>query len=219
MISQAFRTAFALWRDNWGVLLGITVIGYWPIDLLQAYVESRWLDPENFSASLKLTRFADQFFLIIPDAAFYYIALSNLSGRKVSLGDALGEGFSNYGRMWITRFLAYMSYATLLLLIVPGVYMLTRWQFAEAVTIAEDKCGSKAFGRSWVMTKGKVWPLLLAICVGFTAFICMSMLPTVVWMFLPDNWVVDGLASMTISLSAPFIFLYQAGLYVQLASE
>ena len=217
MIRTALSSAWRAWTGNWLLLLAIIAVTYWPLDMLQSYIEYHWLDPDDLRRSFKLTKFIDQCFLIIPDAAIYYIGLLWLTNRKCSFGEALGAGFRNYGRMWVTRFLTYLSFLTLLLLILPGVYLLTRWSVSEVCAVAERRMGTGAFGCSWRRTEGRVWTILGALTVGILMFLAVALVPMCVSLFLPDLWWIDALASMAISLVTPLWLLYEVGIYAQLS--
>jgi len=133
----------------------------------------------------------------------------------------------NYGRMWVTRFLRSMSYLSLLLLIFPGIYWLSRWSMNEINVVDEGTIGTDAFKRSWAMTRGKAWSVFKAFFAGFLIFVAIiSAIRGVEFIissgsepgFIPESemWLLNGVFSMLCSLFVPPWLLYNCGVYAQL---
>lgn len=63
-----------------------------------------------------------------------------------------------------------------LLCILPGIFLAVRWMFAPLIAATEDVSFSEAFGRSWKLTEGNFWNLLLlgivAIGIAIVGFLC-----------------------------------------------
>ena len=220
MFKAAFRTCFQIIRHNWGTLLLVTACTYWPMELLRAYVEYTFLDPGNLRSSIQITRLLDQFFYIIPDAAIYYIGFAHLAGEKSNFGESLCHAFASYGRMWVTRFLVYLSFLSLLLLVFPGVYWLTRWSMSEPNVMYEGNIGVTAFGRSWSMTRRKFWRVFRAVLGGWAIYSALECAIIGASLFVKtDNWCLSGLLSILSSLLVAPWLLYICAVYAQLARE
>ncbi|OGV63804.1 MAG: hypothetical protein A2498_10680 [Lentisphaerae bacterium RIFOXYC12_FULL_60_16] len=218
MIRQAFRTSFAVMRDQWVTLLLILGFTYWPLGFLKAYLMDSAYEPYELLSSLSATRFWAQFILIIPDAAILYVGLNHIAGEPAGFGESLGYGFLNYGRMWITRFFNYLSWLTLLLLVVPGVYGLTRWSLSEITVVSDRTIGVGALHRSWQMTRGRVGQIFFALCIGGGTYAVLWGAITALYIrdFEVNWWAIDGLCFMGTSVLNMAWLLYLCGIYAQL---
>jgi hypothetical protein len=214
MIPAALRMTVLALRAHWGTLTLLVVCVHWPLDVLESYIIYNWMDPESLRANFKVARAIDQFLRVIPDAAIFHVVYCSLKGESVGLGSSLVEGLRNYGRMWITRFLVYLSFFTLLLLVVPGIYWLTRWIFAEASVIGEEKGGTSAFGRSWELTRGRFWSVFGAVLAGVLVYAAFIGLIVVAFSLAAgDTWWLDALSTMLCSLMWPIWLAYIYCLY------
>jgi membrane-anchored glycerophosphoryl diester phosphodiesterase (GDPDase) len=110
--------------------------------------------------------------------------------------------------MWWPRFLSSIALLfAFLLLIIPGVYLLTRLCFVESIVVAEGISGSRAMRRSFEITKDRFWPtfrlglvlLLLGVVSGAAVI-----LPTV---FIPalDYWLIDAASQLACDVIGAFI--------------
>jgi hypothetical protein len=109
-----------------------------------------------------------------------------------------------------------------LILIVPGLILLTRWIFIVPVIVLEKKSAGESFGRSWQLVKGSSWPVfwlifLTMIVLGAgsalisTALFSFSFLP-----YFFSRWIVNTITS---SLTAPFAALVWTLGYFELVRE
>ena len=105
----------------------------------------------------------------------------------------------------------------LILLIVPGLFLLTRWALIPAVIVIEKRGAGDAFDRSWQLTRGHGWPVFGSLIVSFLLYaIALALFRT---LFLPlprfaEIWVGGVVAH---SITTPFIALVGAVLYFRLA--
>lgn len=219
MIKTALLSAWKAWISNFPLLCAIVAVTYWPIDMLESYAEYHWFSPDDISNSFKLNKFFDQFFLVIPDAAIYFVGLTWTAGEKCTVVGAFAAGVRNYGRMWVTRFLVYLSALTLLLLVIPGIFMLTRWSLSEVCAVAEQRMGTGAFGCSWRCTKGRFWKVFGALALGLLVLVVIFAVPAAIACALPDLWWISGLTSMAMSTLLPLWLLYEVSIYTQLYEQ
>jgi len=201
---------------QWATLALLVVCVHWPLDVLESFITYTWVDPEDLRATFRVSRTIDQFARVIPDAAMFFVIGRALDREAVGLGSSLAEGVRAYGRMWLTRFLAYLSILSLLLLVIPGVYMLTRWAFSEASVVGEGKAGSSAFGRSWELTSGRFWSVFGAVLAGGAVYVAISLLFVVAGTLILDEWWMDALTTMLCSLLRPLWMAYLFCLYAYL---
>ena len=110
----------------------------------------------------------------------------------------------------------------LVLLVVPGLILLTRWIFIVPVIVLEKKSAGESFGRSWQLVKGSSWPVfwlilltMLVLGVG-SALISAALFPFSVLPHFFSRWIVGTIAS---SLTAPFAALVWTLSYFELVRE
>jgi hypothetical protein len=108
------------------------------------------------------------------------------------------------------------------LLIVPGLILLTRWIFIVPVIVLEKKSAGESFGRSWQLVKRSSWRVLALILLTIlilaiaSALINLALFP---FSFLPNflaTWLVGAIGS---TITAPFTALVWTLGYFELARE
>jgi hypothetical protein len=218
MILAAMQMMMYALRAHWGTLALLVVCLHWPLDVLESYITYHWVDPDNLRAAFRVSRTIDQFARVIPDAAIFFVIRCGLDREAVGFGSSLAEGVRAYGRMWLTRFMGYLSFLSLLLLVIPGVYWLTRWSFSEASVIGGNKAGSSAFGQSWKLTRGRFWSVFGAVLAGFLVY-AIGALAIGAGTLIVEEWWMDVLTTMLSSLLRPIWLAYLFCLYAYLLRE
>lgn len=85
-------------------------------------------------------------------------SIDDLSRGRMSLGAAVGDGVRFFFPLFIVALLTGIGVGLgLLLLIVPGLYLATRWVVATPALVAEDLRPTAALGRSGELTEGRRW--------------------------------------------------------------
>lgn len=110
----------------------------------------------------------------------------------------------------------------LVLLVVPGLFLLTRWIFIVPVIVLEKKSAGESFGRSWKLVKGSSWPVfglialvILLISVG-SSLIGLVVAPLSILPHFFATWIVGTIGGI---LTAPFAALVWTLAYFELARE
>jgi hypothetical protein len=110
----------------------------------------------------------------------------------------------------------------LILLVVPGLVLLTRWILIVPVIVLEKKPAGEAFTRSWKLVKGSSWPvfwlmLLTMIALGAgSALVKLLLFPLATLPGFFTSWIAGTIAS---SLTAPFAALAWTLAYFELVRE
>jgi Membrane domain of glycerophosphoryl diester phosphodiesterase len=95
----------------------------------------------------------------------------------------------------------------LILLIIPGLYLLTRWLFITPAIVLEGRSAGESFGRSTELVKGRGWSVSgLMILTVIAAVIALGVIRGLLF-WLPDffeSWLGSLVAH---SLVAPFVVL------------
>ena len=95
----------------------------------------------------------------------------------------------------------------LLLLIIPGLFLLTRWALITPAIVIERRSAGESFSRSWELVKGASWSMLGLILVTVILAGIASAIISALFLWLPDfvdTWVGNLVAN---SLTAPFVAL------------
>ena len=84
-----------------------------------------------------------------------------VSGKKVEIGDFFKVGFDNFKVLLGANILRIFGILFgLILLIIPGVYLMTRWFFVTHIIICEQATVKESFARSKEITSTTFWIVL-----------------------------------------------------------
>lgn len=110
-----------------------------------------------------------------------------------------------------------------ILLVVPGLVLLTYWLLITPVIVLEGRSAGDSFGRSWGLVRGHAWRvfglIVLTILLALLASIVVGAAAALVLAFLPDvlaRWVGSAVVN---TIVAPFIALSWTLVYYRLAGE
>ena len=109
------------------------------------------------------------------------------------------------------------------LLIVPGLILLTFWSVVAPVTVIERPGVLSAFGRSWELVRGYGWPVFGTIVLVFLLVVAASIAAALIGLALGDvgrailSWIFDALTQPVAALTASV--LYFTLLHARDASE
>jgi hypothetical protein len=111
----------------------------------------------------------------------------------------------------------------LLLLIIPGLFLLTRWFLIAPVIVLEGRSAGESFGRSWELVRGHGWDafglILLTLVAAAIGGGVLSALVRVVLAPLPDFFAGWAASIVVNSLIAPFVALSWTLAYYRLADR
>jgi hypothetical protein len=104
------------------------------------------------------------------------------------------------------------------LLIVPGLFLLTRWSLIAPVVVLEKRSAGEAFSRSWELVKGHSWTVFWVILItAVGSGIVSGIISGILGAILPDflgTWL-GALAAHVVT--APFVAIAWTMLYFSLA--
>jgi hypothetical protein len=207
MTAAILKHAWDLYRKHFGVITAVVVVIWLPLDLLSSYMDHFVFDPDDIRKSFKFSQFLDNFVGIIATAGVISIGYTSYLGQHPSFGGAMAIGANSWGRMWWTRFLTGLALILgLLLLVIPGIYLLVRLALVEPVVVCERVSGSSAMRRSFELTKGRFWQVfLLGLVFGavMVAPLACVILPAILIPAL-DHWLVDATTSLFAELVGAF---------------
>jgi hypothetical protein len=156
-ISDVFKTIFATYKDQAALLLPAALIVYLPVAIVNAIIGST---DAAVGAILVLVSFA-----ITLIASFYYQGMVVQAARDMQDGVRdfdLGSLFRSVtpvlGALIAAGLLAGLGVALgFVLLIVPGLILLTWWAVVAPVVVIEHPGATTALGRSRALVRGNGW--------------------------------------------------------------
>ena len=161
-VGETLREMFSIYRDQAGVLLPVA---FW-LFLFSAIVEALTLDV--------LALFWVGMVVSLTVGTLYQGMVVGLvkdlqDGRRdSSVPELMRSVLPVFWRLIGAGFLAALGIVGgLVLLVVPGVYLLTVWAVIAPVIVIERSRVTEALGRSRQLVRGNGWPVLGAVLVGF----------------------------------------------------
>jgi len=108
----------------------------------------------------------------------------------------------------------------LILLIVPGLYLLTRWALITPVIVIENRSAGEAFRRSSELTAGSRWKVLGVVVVTLLILIVFSAIVSGILSAILPEFLGAWLGSLAVHvLLTPFLALAWPTMYFELAPE
>jgi len=138
--------------------------------------------------------------------------------RDSSAGDLIRSVLPVFWRLIGAGFLIALGVAGgLLLLVVPGLYLMTVWAVAAPVIVLERRRVTDALGRSRQLVKDNGWPVFWTILAAFAISVGGSLLLIVVAEVVADGPLVRiVLGALAATVTAPIAALVAAVLYFRL---
>jgi hypothetical protein len=93
-------------------------------------------------------------------AALVKATITDLNGERPSLGSALSNGFALFLPVLVLTVMSLLGVMLgTLLLVVPGLMLMTGWSVVVPVRVTEHTGIMQTFGRSWDLTSGYRWKI------------------------------------------------------------
>ena len=133
--------------------------------------------------------------------------------RDASVGDLFGSVTPVFWPLLAVAILFGLGVAIgFVLIIVPGLFLLTIWSVAAPVTVIERPGVLRAFGRSRELVRGHGWPVFGAIVLVFLINIGISLVAALIAAPLGDagrgvvGWIVNALVAPLAALTSAVIY-------------
>jgi hypothetical protein len=214
--------SWQIYRQNFWVILAVVVVVWTPLELLSSYMDAFVFGEDDIRKSWKFAQFLENFFGIIATAGVIFIGLQAPTNSRATFGTSIAIGFKSWFRMWWTRFLfGLVVVIGLLLLVVPGIYLLVRLFLIEPIVVQERVSGLTAFRRSFTLTEGRFWVLFrtgLTLLFIVIAIACLIVLPTA---FIPilDHWLIDAASQLACDVVMAYLAITLTTAYSILKNE
>ncbi|MFV0397755.1 MAG: hypothetical protein ACK5JU_07025 [Bacteroidales bacterium] len=181
-ISSALRGGWEALKPNFLVLLGL-MIGYVFLASLISWPST--LHPENFSLQIGTS------LILMILAASFSLGYLKMCLDAVDGNEPLFSAFSETFRIMLPYIALYFLYVLIvlsgiILLIIPGIYLGIRLQFAPLCMI-EGAGIMEAFKKSWKLSKGNMLKLTLLYLIYF-GLVLAGIIVLIVGVFVAAVW-------------------------------
>jgi hypothetical protein len=211
--SGVIGEAWGVYKAHWRHLIAISFVTYLVVALLTALL------------ALVLTWLGLLIGAVLSIVAIFWLqaalvkAVEDVRDGRVDL--SLGETFEAakpyLGSVLVAGFIAGIAIAIgLVLLIVPGLILMTLWAVIVPVIVLEKKSAGESFGRSRELVRGYGWGvfgvivLTILLLIGFSIVLSLILSPLADWLQSFVSNIVSG------TLTAPFIAVVLTLLYFRL---
>jgi hypothetical protein len=138
----------------------------------------------------------------------------------LSIGQTVSEAMPFIGAVAVASILAGVAITIgLILLIVPGLFLITIWAVIVPVIIIERSGGLASFGRSRQLVRGRGWHVFGTLVLVYIIMLVVNIVLGVIFSALPHVWG-DGLSSVISgTLISPFLALVVTLVYYRLVGS
>lgn len=198
----------------------IALVVFVAINLLYALVESA-ISADNDGAAFLLAIFALVTTVVGTtwlQGAFVYAVQDARDGSfEASLGEVFSRVSSSIAPLLVAGLLAGLGIAVgLILLIVPGLFLLTIWAVIAPVIVIEKRRALESFGRSRELVRGHGWTVFgIVLITGLLSAIASTLLQAA-FSFLPRFFEVLVGSTVAQAVVAPFSAIALAITYFRL---
>jgi hypothetical protein len=211
--SGVIGEAWALYKAHWRHLITFSFVVYAGVAVIGALL------------TLALTWFGALLAAIVSLVAFFWLQAALVKavddvrdGRAdLSLGDTFAQAREQLSSVAVAAILAGLGIVIgLILLIVPGLVLMTWWAVIVPVVVLENRSAGEAFTRSRDLVRGYAWGvfgviiLVVLLLIGFELALSLILTPLADWLRSFVSQIVSG------TLTAPFVAIVLTLLYFRL---
>ena len=212
-VGEILDTGFRLLRNHFGLLVSIAAVAYVPMGLLQVLITQL-----AGGGKEQMTAMAVPLLILVALLAIAYavalpwvataltMAIGDLYvGRPTSAGQALRQSWSILLPVVGTSLLATVFIALgMLLLIVPGIWLIFTYWVSSQVMVLERIFGMAALRRSGELMRGNKWR---ALAVGLTGLLLVSVVSGgATWAL--NAWPIANAIASTVVGMVTYAFMY-----------
>ncbi len=214
--SGVLEEAWALYKSHWQRFVILALAVYVVVGLITAVLIS---SAEVWGALLATVVSLVSVFLL--QGAFVHAVLDVRDGRvDMTVGETLAKARPYLGSIAGASLLAGLGIAVgLILLLVPGFYLLTIWVLIVPVIVLENKSALDSFARSREIVTGYGWNVFGLIVLTFLIQIVVGIVIGLLAVSLPETsgrFVSDLLSG---AIAAPFVAITWVVLYFRLVNK
>jgi hypothetical protein len=211
--SGVIKEAWGLYKAHWQHLLAFSFVIYVAVALIGALLAATltWL-------GVILAALVSLVALFWLQASLVKAVDDVRDGRAdLSLGETFSAAQKHLGAVVVAGILAAIGITIgLILLIVPGLILLTWWCLIVPTIVLESRSAGESFSRSRELVRGHAWSvfgvivLVVLLLIGFQIVLSIILSPLADWLQSFVSQIVSG------TLTAPFIAIVLTLLYFRL---
>jgi hypothetical protein len=208
------REAWELYKAHWKTFIPLALVVYLILGLVTLLLAAilGWLGVVIGS----LVSIVGAFWL---QGALVTAVKDVRDGRQdLSIGETFRSVQPRLGAIIVAGLLAGLGIAVgFILLIVPGLFLLTIWSLIIPTIVLEGKSAGESFGRSRELVRGNGWNVFGVIVITIAAVIVAGIIVGIATFWLPDE--IQGFVQNVISNTAviPFVAVAWTLMYYALA--
>lgn len=193
-IGKILSESWRKFKENFRLILLITLIIYIPINIIVAFIPINTLMEQKgilqgFRTYMEVILALEGLIGIIATMAIAYAIKNKIDGRSISIGEALKKSFSRWGAAIGTNIiLGIFLWGLTLLLIIPGIIYYVYWLFVLYVVILQDKSGKSALDYSKTIVKGRWWKVAGYSLVFWILSLIVGIIAGASYWFLSNNF-------------------------------
>jgi hypothetical protein len=216
--ARVFERIFEIYRDQFTLLIPAALAVFVPVALLTGVIYAGGVTLLGVLISAAVATIASYWF----QGMVVEAARDILDGRRdYSLGTLLQSATPVLGPLIVAGILAGIGVAIgLILLIVPGLFLLTIWAVIAPVIVIERKGALESFGRSRELVKGNGWQVFGVIVVLFLLQFLLSSAVQALADSAADSFLGYTIADLVVRLLvAPLTALAAAVMFFELKAQ
>ena len=214
-VARVFERIFEIYRDQFTLLIPAALVVFVPVAILSGLIYAGDVGILGALIVAAIGTIATYWF----QGMVVEAARDILDGRRDhSVGSLLRAVVPVLGPLIVAGILAGIAIGIgLLLLIVPGLFLLTIWAVLAPVIVIERKDAMSSFGRSRELVRGHGWQVFGLLIVVLVMVILLSAVLAIIAYLLSDTAVGSAIASLISNVTiVPFFSITMATLYFAL---
>ncbi len=184
-IGYVFEKTFSIIGQKFAELAMLSLVLVGVPSLILAWVAAQMLEQAVASGSM-MAAFSPSFILVnvvagllplLLQAAVVHTTVETMSNRPSDFGSSLSIALGVFLPLLGLSILLSLGYAiAFMLLVIPGLILMTFWAVTVPAFVAERTGIIGAFGRSVELTKGQRWRIFALMVVAFIAFMIAGLI-------------------------------------------
>lgn len=231
-VGEILVDAFEIYRRHWQNLIAIVAVVVVPLTILQVVLVDAFIDEVQVeelpggrvevTGDLGSAVVGGLVVFVVFTLAFMVLtgamtraAAGTFLARDLTIAETYRYGFARLGSILLVAVLVVLAVAGgFVLLIIPGIIVLTRLWVSMPAVVIEDRRGREALRRSWNLVKGYSWPVFGAIIVSG---LLTGLFGTLLAAVFPDNLAGEAIAqTIATTLATPYSVLVGILIYLSL---
>ena len=214
-VARVFERIFQIYRDQFTLLIPAALVVFVPVAIISGLIYAGDISIIGVLIIAALATIATYWF----QGMVVEAAQDILDGRRDhTVGSLLRSVTPVLGPLIVVGILAGIAIGIgLILLIVPGLFLLTIWAVVAPVVVLERKSAFESFGRSRELVRGNGWQVFGVIVVLFLLQLIVTQVVQAIADGISDSFASYAVADLIVRLLvAPLSALAAAVLYFEL---